>query len=550
MFYQDLFHCVSAWFRSRRWWYMALLAFLPLSMVLFFCSLVVYGATLSRQSLAARYLELIQDDLDAGSQALPDAGLTEEVTGGVAGVAAVPGNGSEHAAGSNDVDAQRDAQRDARRVQVPMRRILQLGNFNPRVVFAVASQMTRQGRLGIAARMMRDIAPLDSEEGFAQAHAWLAHYVILNWKGTEAQAETLLADLQAAERGGVTLTSGQVQHYASLLLKQQRNQDALAVLRDYAAQYPELNVLLASLSKQMGLTGVQYQSALTAGRESFEAKRKAGDLQPQDWIQAVQVEMLDGALDRALALARAGFESDPQAAELRRLYSDVLLAKHHSLHTEGQPLIDSAPQGSASDDSGPAKLPELRYLDAACEVDSANPALASELAKAMADGLRLTPQMKSVLQASLVDGTASGITHLILANSFLTSETPEAALPHLRLAARKMPNSPVVMNNFAYVLMKYEPSKLDEAQEMMERALSIPGGSVKDRASMFDTLGEIRLTQGETLAAIEMFEQAIELDGSKLVTREHLVEAYRQAGMSELAEAQQRRIAELSTQKE
>src|SRR5690606_22598201 len=137
MFYQDLFNRVIAWWRSRRWWRMSLVAFLPLSLLLISCGLVVYGAMLSRQTLATRYLTLIQEDLDTSFNDLLNAD----------GVATA--------------EAQRQsaalARIDERRVQVPMRRILQLGNFSPRVAYVVASQMAQQGRLGMAARMMRDI---------------------------------------------------------------------------------------------------------------------------------------------------------------------------------------------------------------------------------------------------------------------------------------------------------------------------------------------------------------------------------------------------------
>ena len=260
--------------------------------------------------------------------------------------------------------------------------------------------------------------------------------------------------------------------------------------------------------------------------------------------------MLDDRLERALQLAGAGYRSDMENPQLSRLYSEVLLAMHLSLDIDINYLDDTSTAPSESsgtvtsqtapprDDRGATaeSLPDLRYLDLACQIDSSNPALVPEIAKMIAAGQQLSTRMKGVLERSLADGTASGITHLILANKKLTGETPEAAIPQLRLAMRQMPNSPVVMNNLAYALMKYAPQELDEAQQLMERALSIPGGSVQERASM--------------LAAIELFEQAIELDSSKLGTRRHLIKAYQQAGMPELATAQQQRIEELSSRKD
>ena len=74
---------------------------------------------------------------------------------------------------------------EERKTQVSRRRILQLGNFDARLAFVMASQMARQGRLGLAARMMRDIAPLNYSDGFGYAYFWWADYAMLNWKGVE-----------------------------------------------------------------------------------------------------------------------------------------------------------------------------------------------------------------------------------------------------------------------------------------------------------------------------------------------------------------------------
>lgn len=598
MFYQDLLNCIFGWWRSRRWWRMSLLAFLPMTLFLATFSLVVYGSLISSQTLGGRYFALVEEEVDASfnellkpvsstnpapeqtqpeqtSEKAPDV---EVETDSATQSAARPVSDGQTTPTGEAQDSEVLSRAEERRVQVPLRRILQLGNYNPRVAYVVASQLARQGRVAMAARMMRDIAPLEKPTvgklGFAYAHAWLAEYAMMSWKGSDAQAETLLGDLEAAERGGATLTASQVRNFASLLVNFKRTQESLGLLSEYAPKYPELNVMLAILYDREGRHGVQYTDALEAGRESFQAKQQVGKMTTQDWFYWVQLELLDKKIDQALRIAQAGFQSEQKNPDLRRLYSNVLLAKHQALAAslevkaaKGSPLASAAGAGSANEkdavenaeDNGADNpetpttsatvLPDLRYLEAACKVDSANPAIVPEVAKAIAMGRNLNPQLKEALERSLAEGTASGITHLILANYKLTGDSPEDSLPHLRLALSQMPNSSVVLNNLAYALMKYDPDKLSEAQQLMERALSIPGSSISDRASMLDTLGEIRLAQGETLVAIELLEQAIALDGSKLGTRRRLVESYRKVGMSELAEAQQRRISELSSEK-
>lgn len=586
MFYEDLFNCMFVWWRSRRWWRISMLAFLPVMLFLAAFSLVVYGALTTSQTLGGRYFALVEDEVDASfNELLKPVASTKPVPGET--LPDQPSGESPLAEGGADTDGQTataggaevsDAlsRIDQRRVQVPLRRILQLGNYNPRVAYVVASHLARQGRAAMAARMMRDIAPLGKQNagkaGFAYAHAWLAEYARLTWQGSEAQAEALLGDLEAAERGGATLTASQVIDFAKLLVYFKRNQEATSVLSDYAPRYPELNLMLAILLEQDGHVGVQYSDVLKAGRESFRAKQKAGNLNTQDWLNVVQLELHDKKIDQALKFAQAGFHADQNNPDLRRLYSNVALAKHQTLFAEanaakGSPLASAAGAGStkvnvaagnaevnATDNpetptTSASALPDLRYLELACKVDSANPALSAEMAQAIASGQSLSPELKQAFERSLADGTASGITHLILANYILTGKSPAESLPHLRLALNQMPNSPVIMNNLAYALMKYEPGKLSEAQQLMERALSIPGSSISDRASMLDTLGEIRLAQGETLLAIGILEQAIELDGGKLGTRGRLVEGYRKAGMPELAEAQLSRISELRSKK-
>lgn len=589
MFYQDLFNCMFVWWRSRRWWRMSLLAFLPVTLFLAAFSLVVYGALTTSQTLGSRYFELVEEEVDASFNELlkpvsstnpvPDetrTGQSSDESPPAEGETRSVADGQTSPTGDGDGAAGDALSRvEERRVQVPLRRILQLGNYNPRVAYVVASQLARQGRTGMAARMMRDIAPLGAQgvgkPGFAYAHAWLAEYAMMSWKGTDAQAETLLGDLEAAERGGATLTASQVRNFASLLNHFKRTQDAMGLLSDYAPRYRELNLMLAIMYDQEGRHGVLYKDAVDAGREHFKALHTAGKMTTQDWFYWVQIEMLDKMIDQALRIAQAGYLSDSESPRLRRLYSDVLLAKHIALNADanaekGSPLASAVGAGSTkpNDAAGDAEengaagpqsptsldtaLPDLRYLEQACKVDSANPALAPELAKAIAMGYSLSPESEQVLMKRLADGSASGITHLILANSMLTGKSPESSLPHLRLALNQMPNNPVVMNNLAYAIMKYEPNKLSEAQQLMERALSIPGTSISERASMLDTLGEIRLSQGDTLVAIGLLEQAIELDGQKLETRRRLVEGYRKAGMPELAEAQLRRISELESQ--
>jgi tetratricopeptide (TPR) repeat protein len=418
--------------------------------------------------------------------------------------------------------------------------MLQLGNASERVVYLVGRALAQQGRVAMGASMMRDIAPARGG-GFPPAHAWLAEYSMASWKGTQTQAEQLLADLGTAEKGGARLSAQQLAFYASLLDNKGRKQEAMQLLRNYTASYPELNLLILQLEKQEGVVGSDSRDALAAGRAEFERKQKSGSVTFEDIAQAVQLEMYAEEIDRALQLANAGFKQEPENLAARRLFSSMLIVKHQAVLEQWRIEVDRA---QALRKAAPGI--ELRYLELACEIDSANPVITEELAKVMTMGQNLSPEMHKMLESSLIDGTASGVTHLILANHKLQSTEPHLALPELRLALRKMPDAAIVMNNLAYGILKFDPKNLPEAKLLIEKALSIPGSTTSQRASMLDTLAEIRMEMGDILGAIELYEEAIEHDSTKISSRQKLADAYLKAGMKDLSQAQLRKVQELN----
>jgi hypothetical protein len=492
MFYQDLLNCLIAWFRSRKWRGILSMAFLIGALPTSAIGLVTYGANIPKGKLAASYLELIEDDLQA-SLDMP----VEEQTEDDATIASL---------------------------QVPLRRILQLGSSNERVTYLVANQVARQGRMPMAVGMMRSIAPMD-DSGFAPAHAWLANYQSLTWTGDAQKIAPLLHDFKVAEQGGSLHTPQQALTYASLLARSNQTTEALRILRLYSEQFPELKLPYAQLAKQLNETE-EFRLAIKAFRTQADAKVTAGQASNEDFIQLVQAAMLEENLDLALATAEQAWRSAPQDPNFRRLFSNVLLAKYQSTNRL----------------QGPASTTNAELLDTAFNIDPNNPAVMEEVAQAMAVGRDLSPELKAALETSLADGGASSINHLIIANSQLVGGDPAAAIPHLRIALRKSPSSPVIMNNLAYAILLGAPENIEEARELVEQALRIPASSAKILASIYDTQGELRMAQQDDIGAVESLEKAIKLDNSKVNTRRRLAELYTRLGMHDAAAAQLQRI--------
>ncbi|QDV26149.1 tetratricopeptide repeat protein [Aureliella helgolandensis] len=508
MFYQDLLNFLIAWFRTRQWrkllWIGATVFCLPM----FGLGISLYGATLTRSQIAGRYLSLVSEDVDS-TMAAVDSINNEDAT--------------------EATQQEKELLLAERNLQVPLRRILQLGSFNERAVFLVANELARQGRLPTAVRMMREIAPAQGK-GFPKGHAWLANYEMATWKSDKTQAEILLNDLSVAE--SELKNAQQVLVYAKLLNEFGKPKEALRILRIHVQQYPELNLPYAELAKQLG-EQADFRDAVIAGRAAAEKRLQSSDGSVNDVAQLVNLALLDGKIDDALAIASRGVKSAPDDQNLKRILSEVLRLKY-----------EATSQTSVAD----AQL-NLSYLDAALRADPTNPAVIDSVAEAMAQGQNLSPELKAAVEASLADGQASVITHMLVANNKIRNGDSAAAIPHLELALRQVPNSSTILNNLAFAIIKGQPDRADEAAEMIDKALNAPEASQAQRASMFDTQGQIRQHQQDNLGAIESYEKAISLDKGKIATHERLAEVYRAVGMPDLAEVQMRRIKQLTDKK-
>ncbi len=491
---------IQRWFQTHSWRRFLVGALGLLLLPTFVFSFVVYGASMSGQQLGTRYLELVEADVEKS------LAITQ----------------GQREATEEDKDA-------LSRMQVPLRRLLQIGDFNDKVVYVVAVELVRQGRVAMAAQLMREIAPRD-QQGFPAAHAWLANYELMPEAGAR-DLKQVKQDLEAAVTGGAELPPALLQLHISILSDSGEGERALDILRDMDKRDDlGMYVLYAELARRMDKKR-DFKIATTEGREVAQQRIDEGSATLDSVIALIRFAMLDDDVVQALALAETAFKREPQNASARRLFSHALLAKHVQLLGDSMNPLD-----------------ELQYLDAAVKIDPANPQVMEQLAKAGAAGGRLPAKSVAILERSLVDGSATALTHLVIGNHWLARDRPEKAISHLRISLRALPNSPVVMNNLAYAILQIEPDSLAEAEELVANALRIPNMPKEMVASVLDTQGQLRQRQGDAVGAIESYEKAIQLDSSKVSTRERMVEVYRGMGMESMASLQEERIVELKAE--
>mgnify|MGYP001176420927 CR=1 FL=1 len=99
------------------------------------------------------------------------------------------------------------------------------------------------------------------------------------------------------------------------------------------------------------------------------------------------------------------------------------------------------------------------------------------------------------------------------------------------------------MNNLALVL-----SRTEQQPERAEQLATAAIASEPRNADFHDSLGEIRARNGDSIGAIECYEVAIGLNPDARSTRKKLADLYRELGMNEMAEVQDRELQKSATE--
>lgn len=443
----------------------------------------------------------------------------------------------ENAKGDNQQEPDSDGQASANslfeqesvspRSEMMLRRILQLDTSNRSATYLVATQLAKRGRIGQARLMMRKIAAKGAR-GFPPSHAWLASEQISNNQIISPEdKQALLNDLEiASEWQAVSPLLMSV--YADLLVSEKRVNAAMKVLEQPAKRDERLWLKLANIAKVAGRDDA-FENALTRIREKHQPDIDSHTAQADQYAAVAQAALLEENIELAIQLANAGLRKSSNDLLLRRIMSEAYVIQYRK--------TSDVTKGRFS----------LELLDAAMKADSSNPAVTEEVAKLQSLGENVTPELVALLEEKLTSGKASALTHLLLANQYLTKSEFSQAIGHLEIAVRLSPNSMIALNNLAISLSRKFPDsqeKLERAEQLMVRAIQVSGTDPE----LLDTLGEIRMTAGKDIDAIQCFEAAINQAPNRVRTRQKLAAAYRKIGLDDMAELQEKYINTLNEQ--
>ena len=520
---QGTIEYMLAWSFTRSWWQLLLVHAPWILLLAASIGLIGYGASLSRQTLGQRYSDWVAEELPEALRRSDDNAPTKTEEAPAAAPPVQPDASDTAQKGDpRDAQAAEESELVSGYGELLLRRLLQLQDSNSRITYLVAAQLARQNHLAQARQMMRRIAPLDAA-GFAPAHHWLAADEFQNQQmRTPEGRERLIKDLSMATRwGGCHPALRSL--YSQLLESQGEVSQAMAVLERGGGDADsdlEANLAIARLAAKHGQQG-RFQRAAETIKQEVQSRVDLGTVTSVDWAALANVLLYEQKPEEARQAAQSGLKKEPENPQLRYFLSESFRIEY---------LL------SIQQDQGQTKL-KLGLLDAALKSDPTNPAVGTEIARLLSLGQDATPELKNALEQQLAAGQATALTHILLANRQLLAGDLKAAQPHLELALRQAPKNPITMNNLGLVL-----SRTNQQPERAEQLAAAAVTSEPRNADFRDTLGEIRARNGDSIGAIECYESAIGLNPLARSTRKKLADLYRELGMNEMAEVQDREL--------
>lgn len=391
---------------------------------------------------------------------------------------------------------------------------------NTTTTFLVAKSVAAVGRFGQARHMMRSLAPL-GDAGYGPAHVWLA-FDNLQPNAIESREDLreVTHDLEVA----VSVKNVDPQllaAYSNLLESTGKPADAINALervRDDGSSL-EINMRIAQLSAKHGRV-LALKRASELIKSEVRDRMEQGVLNSSDFADLSHLFLLEENPTQARKVALRGLGLEADHLELKRLLSESYRIEYLVKLGKGEakPTLD------------------LGLLKTAFESDPSNPAISIETAKLIATGREVPEDLMLDLQLRLADGTALPLAHIITADTLLLKGDLASAIPHLEVAYQKDPNDASIMNNLALALAMTDASALERALDLSMSATALEPSNIE----FVDTLGEIRALSGDKVGAIECYEFVIRGEGKRTNTRQRLAKLYRELGMVDLAEIQER----------
>lgn len=139
----------------------------------------------------------------------------------------------------------------------------------------------------------------------------------------------------------------------------------------------------------------------------------------------------------------------------------------------------------------------------------------------------------AALQVALVRGISPGVSHFIRGTGALLKGNTEAAVMHLEIAAKTLPQSDVILNNLACVIAKRQDGDLERALLLID---SVIQRNQQPSPYFYDTRGQILCKLGRYKEAIPDLEAALALPALAKDAHQALGECYKNLAADQLSQ--------------
>jgi tetratricopeptide (TPR) repeat protein len=416
---------------------------------------------------------------------------------------------------------------DVAKVELLLKRVLQLGNENIESRFFVAQQNLALGRLDVARRMIERISPGD-RPGLPLGHVWMAKDLLTRAsKGEPVSADVLKHHLQhSLEKLGQNVDAELYMIYASMLDRDNKTSDAARYLTKAGEVEPSLQLKVIEYFLQRNLPNQAKGSAdnlIDKLSEALKQKDRNEQDKARDVVLVARAYTLTGRIEESIAILNNHSPNQYNRAEWRRCMSD-------NYRTSFRKSIVKSDQSVQVN---------LNYLNAAIAADPTNLSVQTDLALLHELGIASTPERRQSLVTLIAQEGNSIVPKLMLAQSAFFNEDLQGAISYYELILAELPELTLALNNVAALYSRITPANLERATELIDKALQI-----SPRVSDFhDTKGDIDVKAGRSSEAVKNYLLALELDPERRDTRQKLIQQYLSTGNEEEA-AKQKELVE------
>lgn len=375
----------------------------------------------------------------------------------------------EEAIRSNDLDT----------AELFLHKLLQLNDKRADVRYRLALLAERRGQRERAATLMAELAP-DNHTGHAGAHLWRAKQLLASKREwTSPEIDIVVHHLQGAQRDPVSHDEA-ANLLGQLYMARQQYAEAAAQFSELVKSKPHLGLMLAKAYLGQGNQHlVKRELASTVEHLQKQLQQNPGNSDIRLWL--AEAYRMQGLLEQADQTLRGGLDGD-QAQRFRLALADLCVLRFDTASTEK----DASPDA------------RFEYLEEALQLVPNHQRALVRLAGFVKHEGEQGSIARAEVERALASGKAAALLHMVLGTKAAQDRDLAVAKLHLSQARELEPNSPVILNNLAWVMAHQDPPQLKDALVLINTA--------RHQAPQDP---RIRETRGQILVKLERWQEAL-----------------------------------------